>query len=338
MINHFRLLNSVRLEMTARDRLFDETMQAIFANTVSLGTGMILLLAGQSMHTGTFTVGDFALFVYYRGWITEFTAHFGRALTLYKQAGVSIERLIALLQEAPAHTLIQHGPIYIKNSLPALSEAPEREKDQLRAFDVTDLTYYYPGTNRGVEHINLHIEHGTFTVITGRIGSGKTTLLQTLLGLLPKESGEICWNTTPVERPASFFVPPHSSYTSQVPHLFSEILRDNILLGLPEHDEILAMALRLTVLEPDIAEMKQGLDTLFGPKEVRLSSGQLQRAATTRIFVRPASLLIVDDLSSGWMFRRRHSSGNASLHTRKQRYLQSRIDGLSCVELIVSSF
>ena len=71
-------------------------------------------------------------------------------------------------------------------------------------------------------------------MITGRIGSGKTTLLRALLGLLPKDAGEIRWNGERVDDPATFFVPPRSAYTAQVPRLFSETLRDNILMGLPE--------------------------------------------------------------------------------------------------------
>ncbi|GCE16857.1 ATP-binding cassette domain-containing protein [Dictyobacter kobayashii] len=135
-------------------------------------------------------------------------------------------------------------------------------------------------------------------MVTGRIGSGKTTLLQTLLGLLPKEKGSIYWNNQLIDEPASFFIPPHSAYTSQVPQLFSDSLRDNILLGLPEDEQRLQEALRLAVLEPDLAEMDKGLDTLVGPKGVRLSGGQIQRSAAARMFVRPASLLVVDDLSS----------------------------------------
>lgn len=93
-------------------------------------------------------------------------------------------------------------------------------------------------------------------------------------------------------------MPPYSTYTSQVPHLFSDSLRDNLLLGLPENEVKLKEVLRLAVLEPDIAKMSLGLDTMVGPKGVRLSGGQIQRSAAARMFVRPADLLVVDDLSS----------------------------------------
>ena len=42
------------------------------------------------------------------------------------------------------------------------------------------------------------------------------------------------WNGQPVEDLAAFFLPPRSAYTSQVPLLFSESIKDNILMGLPE--------------------------------------------------------------------------------------------------------
>jgi ATP-binding cassette subfamily B protein len=52
------------------------------------------------------------------------------------------------------------------------------------------------------------------------------------------------------------------------------------------------------VLEPDLAALERRLDTLVGPRGVKLSGGQVQRTAAARMFVRDAELLIFDDLSS----------------------------------------
>jgi ATP-binding cassette subfamily B protein len=298
VITHFSQLNQKRLTATVRDRLLDQILQSTFSSTTSLGIGVILLLAGQSMHAGSFTVGDFALFVFYLSWITVFTKQFGKMLTMYRQAGVSVERLLTLLQGAPALTLIEPHDMYIRGALPELPAIASIGDNRLQMLEVTNLSYRYPGTEQGIRNISFSLRRGSFTVITGRIGSGKTTLLQVLLGLLPAEGGEICWNDSIVENPATFFVPPHSAYTSQVPHMFSDSLRDNILLGLPERDDTLSEALDLAVLTPDIAEMTQGLETKIGPRGVRLSGGQIQRAAAARMFIRPAELYVVDDLSS----------------------------------------
>jgi ATP-binding cassette subfamily B protein len=170
------------------------------------------------------------------------------------------------------------------------------EADRLRQLDVVNLTYHYPGTENGVTGVEVHPERGSFTVITGRIGSGKTTLLRALLGLLPRESGEICWNGERVEDAAAFFVPPRSAYTPQVPVLFGESIRDNILMGLPGDGRKLEQAVHLAVMEQDLAEIDQGLDAVLGVKGVRISGGQ--RTAAARMFVREPELLVFDDLSS----------------------------------------
>ena len=139
---------------------------------------------------------------------------------------------------------------------------------------------------------------GGFTVVTGRIGAGKTTLLRALLGLVAIDSGEVRWNGEKVEDPASFFVPPQSAYTPQVPKLFSLTLRDNLLLGLEESDETILAAVRSAALDRDVLGMPDGLDTMVGPRGMRLSGGQIQRAAAARMIVRRPELLVFDDLSS----------------------------------------
>jgi ATP-binding cassette subfamily B protein len=103
-----------------------------------------------------------------------------------------------------------------------------------------------------------------------------------------------------VGAPAAHFVPPRCAYTPQAPHLVSDTVRDNILLGLPQDhgDGGLSRAIRTAVLEPDLATMPQGLETSVGPRGVRLSGGQAQRVAVARMIVREAELMVCDDLSS----------------------------------------
>ncbi|MFD0675416.1 MULTISPECIES: ABC transporter ATP-binding protein [unclassified Paenibacillus] len=356
VIDRFRKLNDNRRQAMLKDKLLTQSLDSVFSNTVNIGTGFILLLAAQSMRDGSFTVGDFALFVYYLTFVTQFIQNFGKFLTYFKQSTVAKERLASLMQGADEKKLTEPHPLYLRkhaklpdayegfekrqsrdepligqtedeveaagaeaevqqsiaaarqrakanepwvksNGLDAISETADRD-GSLSLLEVRELSYRYPETGRGIERINLSIPEGSFTVITGRIGSGKTTLVRTLLGLLPMDQGDIRWNGKRIEEPGEFFIPPHSAYTPQVPRLYSDTLQNNILLGLKEDKAQLEAAVFAAVLEPDIAMLQHGMDTVIGPRGVKLSGGQAQRTAAARMFVRNAELLVFDDLSS----------------------------------------
>ncbi|MGH2350173.1 MAG: ATP-binding cassette domain-containing protein, partial [Chloroflexota bacterium] len=194
--------------------------------------------------------------------------------------------------------LVSHQPHYLAGGPPAPRDAPVQRMDWLHTLEVRGLTYRYPESGRGIDGVSLRLERGTFTVVTGRVGAGKTTLLRSLLGLLPRDAGIISWNGATVDDPAACFVPPRCAFTPQVPRLLSDTLRNNILLGIPEAEADIAAAVRLAVLEHDLATMDRGLETVVGPRGVRLSGGQVQRTAAARMFVREADLLVFDDLSS----------------------------------------
>ena len=295
---YFRTVNEERRIASVRDRLFEELLMSVFRHTSNIGIGLILILAAQSIRDGSFTVGDFVLFSAYLQPITEFTGLLGAFFARYKQMGVSYGRMVTLLHGAPAAALVAHGPIYRSEPAPDIPVPHKQPDDRLELLSVDNLSYQYPDSKRGISGVDLRLPRGSFTVITGRIGSGKTTLIRSVLGLLPADSGEIRWNGRQVVDAGAFMTPPRTAYTPQVPRLCSESLQDNILLGLPADKVDLQAALTAAVLEPDLATMPDGLDTLIGPRGVRLSGGQAQRVAAARMFVRDAELIVCDDLSS----------------------------------------
>lgn len=295
---YFDELSDERRKLSLRDRLFDEAFQSLFRNAVNLGTGVILILAGQAMEAGTFTVGDFAMFVYLLENISELTTFGGMMVARYRQIGVSVERMAHLMEGAPPEALVEPGPVYMDGKFPDVVYPTKTDADHLRTLKATGLTYRYPDSENGIEGVDLCLERGTLTVVAGRVGSGKTTLLRVLLGLLPMERGEIRWNGRIVDASGDFCIPPRCAYTAQVPCLFSNTLRNNILMGLADDDDGLLRAVRLAVMERDLQELEGGLETRVGPKGVKLSGGQVQRTAAARMFVREPELLVFDDLSS----------------------------------------
>lgn len=324
VISHFHKLNDERRKLTIREKLFDDILSSIYRNTSTIGTGVILILVGQSMRAGTFTLGDFSLFVYLLQSMGDLTTFAGMLAARYKQLDVSVQRMYRLMENAPLDALIQHSPVDLNGPLPEVTYPTKSDSDRLKSLSAVNLTFHYPDSTNGIENVNLILERGTLTVVTGRIGSGKTTLLRALLGLLPVETGEIRWNGEIIASPGNFFVPPRCSYTAQVPRLFSNTLRNNILLGLDHHDDIIYRATQLAVMDRDLEELDDDLETMVGARGVKLSGGQMQRAAAARMFIREPELLVFDDLSS-------------ALDVETERQLWERIfaeDGRTC--LIVS--
>jgi ATP-binding cassette subfamily B protein len=328
MIAHFRGLNDARRKAGLIDRLFNELLESVFINASAIGTGVMLLASASAISAGTFSVGDFAFFVYNLDSIGEFTGFLGFLVARYKQAGVGINRMQNLMQGAPAKDLVKHGPVYEKGELPEVPHAAKTRADGLRTLDVRGLTYVHPtpqplkgscepipdpssqrdvppegegekwGEGRGIRDVSFSIKRGEFVVIAGRIGSGKTTLVRALLGLLPSDGGDVLWNDRRVDDLATFMTPPRAAYTAQTPKLFSTTLRENLLMGMPESEVDIPAALRAAVMDADLPVLEKGLDTLVGPKGVRLSGGQIQRSAAARMFLRQSELLVFDDLSS----------------------------------------
>jgi ATP-binding cassette subfamily B protein len=197
-------------------------------------------------------------------------------------------------------------------------------EDRLEILDVTGLTYRHPNApdaTGAIEEVDLRLERGTLTVVTGKVGAGKTTLLRAMLGLLPVQAGEVRWNGKAIGDLAETMTPPRVAYTPQVPRLFSETLRDNILLGNPDEPDALEAAIHGAAFDVDVSGFPQGLDTQVGTRGLRLSGGQMQRAAAARMLVRQPELLVIDDLSS-------------ALDVETERLLWDRIfarEGVTCL-------
>ncbi|HAW86366.1 MAG TPA: ABC transporter ATP-binding protein [Spirochaetaceae bacterium] len=298
VLSHFDTLNESRSRLSLRERLFNEILGSLYRNTSTISTGVILLLAARGMSDATFSVGDFSFFVSLLGKMGGMTTMVGMLTAGWKQLGVSINRMQRLMGTADPRALAAKCDLKLDGVLPEVRYAAKTEADRLEHMSVSRLTFRYPHSDNGIADIGFELMRGSLTVITGRVGSGKTTALRCLLGLLTPDSGEVRWNGQPVTQPGDFFIPPRCAYTAQVPRLFSDSLRDNLLLGLQADDEALLAAARLAVLDDDLRQMEDGLDTKVGTRGVKLSGGQVQRAAAARMFVRRPELLVFDDLSS----------------------------------------
>jgi ABC-type multidrug transport system fused ATPase/permease subunit len=171
--------------------------------------------------------------------------------------------------------------------------------------ELVDVTLRYPGAPRpALTGLNLSLPAGALVGVTGAVGSGKSALATALVGLYRLEGGRILVDGVALDalepdRRASLI-----GYLPQDPWLFSGTVRDNVVFGAtalegPAADELVARAIRLAVLEPDIAAFPDGLATPIGEGGVRVSGGQRQRIALARALLAGApgrpGLLVLDD-------------------------------------------
>ncbi len=289
MLRRLEVLNDARRKAAINDQIFNAMLDTVSNNMGRIGLGLVLLISAGALRQGSFTVGDFTLFVAYTGFASVGPQWIGRLLARRRTAAVSIGRMEAVLEGAAPYALTA-GRV----GLTPIADPAE----PLETLVARGLTSTYPGTGRGIEDVGFSLRRGSLTVIAGEVGAGKTTLIKALIGLIPIQAGDILWNGAPVADPASFMIPPRCAYTAQAPRLFSESLRDNLLMGLGETDEAVTRAITLAILDEDLAGMDGGLDTMVGSRGVTLSGGQLQRAAAARMFLRAADLMILDDASS----------------------------------------
>ncbi|MGQ0830737.1 MAG: ATP-binding cassette domain-containing protein [Microthrixaceae bacterium] len=297
----FAELGDTRAEAARVDQVATQVLRASSGAIGNLGTGLVVLLVVPALARGEATVGDVGLFasaVAVLATLPRWAASLG---AYHRQAEVSVDRMARLLPDRAPAGVVAAAPTSLRRGPGAFAPVPvgdpahRKGAHRLHQVEVAALTVAHPGGG-GVFDVDLALDRGSLTVVTGAVGAGKSTLLRGLLGVVPISGGEIRWNGERVVDPAQLLVPPRAAYLAQVPRLFSEPLEDAILLGVA--GDGLDEAVRLACLEDDVAWMPEGLGTVVGAKGVRLSGGQIQRTAAARAFVRRPELLVIDDLSS----------------------------------------
>lgn len=294
-LKRLSVLGEERARASKRNAVFITTLTSIYDNIVNIGTALLLLLIAGKIKNGMFSLGSFTIFIFFLGYVSNLTRLFGTSLAGFKSSTVSLERIKSVIGEGHVEKLTQKDSLHLKSEPPGIEKiAVESPMEKL---EIQNLCYKYPNSDEGIYDISFVLPKGSFTVITGKMGAGKTTLLRVLLGLLPKKFGEVKRNGIAIDMDTEGLVPPLAAYTPQVPYLFSESIKENIMLGYPDESR-LASAIHHSVFDADLSHFENGLDTLLGTKGITLSGGQLQRVAASRMLAREAELLVFDDISS----------------------------------------
>ena len=247
------------------------------------GTQILLIVVFGSAFClrGRLTAGAFIAFLSYAAMLTWPVRMLGRMIAEMSKAGVSIDRIAAIMQA-------------------------EEEKETgrgLRADMGGDIvfehvSFAYENGPEVLHDISFTMKTGTTLGILGGTGSGKSTMMLLLdkLYALPENGGRITIGGVDIRDIETRHLREHIGMVLQEPYLFSRTIAENIGITQPALDlERIREAARAACLDETVLSFAKGYDTFVGERGVTLSGGQKQRAAIARTLTQDTPILIFDD-------------------------------------------
>jgi ATP-binding cassette, subfamily B, multidrug efflux pump len=244
--------------------------------------GIVVVIGGIMAVNDQMTIGNFATFLLYLGYIQRVLLQIGTVYQRYQQTRGALDRITPLLKDAE----ISSKP----DALPLTKPRGDIRFDNV-SYSIDDKTLLHD--------IDLHIPPGSVVGIVGPTGCGKTLLVNLLARVMDTSTGSVHidgenvrdWDLGDLRRAIA--------YVPQETFLFSQPLHENVRMGKPDiTDADLDHAVHVSRVSNDLPQLPHGLDTLVGEKGVMLSGGQKQRVAIARAIARDPAIIVLDDALS----------------------------------------
>ena len=261
----------------------------LVALLTSAAAGIAINLAGVNLYDIPALVAAFALLA----------SSFGPTLALaalpanLTQTFASARRLFGLMDEAPA--VVETGT--------ANSDYEGMRLDR--------VIFAYPGEESEaiLADFSLDVPQHGILGIQGPSGRGKSTMLKLLMRYWDPQRGQVTLSGTPLPQIDVHARRRIQAMMSQETHLFDGMIRDNLLIALPEAEirdggaaGVLDARLREALAKASVLDLidslPDGLDTQVGELGDRLSEGERQRIGLARVFLRNADLVLFDEPTS----------------------------------------
>jgi len=168
------------------------------------------------------------------------------------------------------------------------------------SIGIDQLDFSYPDRpDKVLNRCTLSIAAGEHIALLGPTGCGKSTLLALLTRGWESQHGVIRLNDRPIRDWSEPALRQRISVVTQRVHLFSQSLRDNLLLACPDaSDEQLTRALNDVGLQR-LLENQEGLNAWMGEGGRPLSGGELRRLALARALLHDGDLWLLDEPTEG---------------------------------------
>ncbi|MBN1995091.1 MAG: ABC transporter ATP-binding protein [Anaerolineae bacterium] len=248
-----------------------------------LGTAALLYWGGLSVNLGLASIGAWYLFMLSldRFWfpminISVFWSQF--------QAGLSAaERIFALIDAQP---LVQ--------------QTDNRPPPRLKGEIIFDRVHFrYSEQEQVLQDFSLRIAPGESIALVGHTGAGKSSLVKLITRFYEFQAGHIYVDGHDIRTFDLTLYRRQLGLVSQTPFLFSASVADNIRYARPNltDADIEAVAYRIGRGEW-LETLPEGLHTHVGERGSRLSMGQRQLVAFTRVLAQQPAIFILDEATA----------------------------------------
>lgn len=255
-------------------------------NTVTdLGPIIVIGVGGYLAVTGSITVGTLAAFVGYLEQLFGPLRRLVSSFTTLTQSFASMDRVFNLLDEKyDVKDEADAKPINITEGNISLNHVSFR---------------YNPHAPKVLDDINLDVHHGETVAFVGMSGGGKSTLINLIPRFYDATEGTIAIDGHNVKDFMLSSLRDQIGLVQQDNILFSDTIRENILLGKPgASEEEVVEAAKLANAHEFIMSLPEGYETEVGERGVKLSGGQKQRISLARIFLNNPPIIILDEATS----------------------------------------
>jgi ABC-type bacteriocin/lantibiotic exporter with double-glycine peptidase domain len=166
-----------------------------------------------------------------------------------------------------------------------------------KTIELHDASFSYNNSSTLFSNINITINQGSFTLLTGASGKGKTTLLRILSGMILPTSGNLNIDGHKQQTPSfhSFI-----AYLEQQPFLFHGTLLENITMFKTKNIDKKYIEHLLTEMELTswYNSLSNGLETVIHADSKSISGGQKQRIALIRALYTKSPMLLLDEATN----------------------------------------
>jgi ATP-binding cassette subfamily B protein len=178
------------------------------------------------------------------------------------------------------------------------SNTNRKELNELK-IKAQNISFQYDDV-KVLDNLSFDLSKKDILVIKGHSGSGKSTLLSLLLGLNSPNSGNLTLNEKKLDTEIGLYRD-HISYVGPDPMLFVGTIRENLLYGNKDQenisDDMIYDALSKVGLTKFIKDKDNQLEFIL-KQNAEASTGQRQRLSLARSLLRKPSILIMDEATA----------------------------------------